>query len=631
MTDYSQPGIFNALDYGMSPANYGTANAIALQDAINAAQQSGNPNGAIVLIPSFDGASPPNYGPYDIAVPIVTPLTAISISDTGYPCPLLICGTGMGTTLLMQTDNATLFDVSNNPWVTFQDLTIQYDIVEGVGGLGVAFSFSSSSSAPSPNPGANLFRVNILNCEQAVIFDQITQGSMLQCTVSYNGSYPNQDCTAVQVINSSEVTIEQCLFFFDGATNTSTTVGLNIGESTASRVVSTQISKFDTGIVLATTGGFSGTTVMSPTFTSLQIDALTSCVSISSMVYGATFVNCHFQPTNSSPGGSGIVLSAADNGEIDTVAFTSCTVNGYTSGYYGLEIVAGQNIQVNGGSYSGNGTAGIAITGAASEIQINGANCIGPSYAGSSISTTQQYGIYITAGQDIQITGVTCSGNGTSLSSGGAGIYVAGDAESPVQDIRIVGAACTGSALGGAAEQQYGIYIVGASGVVVDGCDLMGNTAYAAVLESATYITVNACELYSDVIGAKGVFLEGTLMSPTEYIFIRNCDGAQYATSLSFQYVVEIGTGVLNVEVTNCAGYNDQHWQLTTSAPSGTFSGITVDSYYGPTVFYLEATGAAVYIDGTNTHLSQGGFTLAPGETAQISGGTVTKFLMLGR
>jgi hypothetical protein len=36
-------------------------------------------------------------------------------------------------------------------------------------------------------------------------------------------------------------------------------------------------------------------------------------------------------------------------------------------------------------------------------------------------------------------------------------------------------------------------------------------------------------------------------------------------------------------------------------------------------------------IDGQNTHLSSGAFTLALGETAQISGGTVTHFLMVGK
>jgi hypothetical protein len=68
MTDYSQPGIFNALDYGMRPDYDGLTNAAALQSAIDAAQTSSNPNGAIVLIPSFydDGEGTIKYGSYAI-------------------------------------------------------------------------------------------------------------------------------------------------------------------------------------------------------------------------------------------------------------------------------------------------------------------------------------------------------------------------------------------------------------------------------------------------------------------------------------------------------------------------------------------------------------------------------------
>jgi hypothetical protein len=65
------------------------------------------------------------------------------------------------------------------------------------------------------------------------------------------------------------------------------------------------------------------------------------------------------------------------------------------------------------------------------------------------------------------------------------------------------------------------------------------------------------------------------------------------------------------------------------SAPSGTFNGLTY-GYYGPTAFYMVTTGPTVTVDGQNTHLSSGGFTLAPGEGAQVVG-VVTHFLMVGK
>lgn len=93
--------------------------------------------------------------------------------------------------------------------------------------------------------------------------------------------------------------------------------------------------------------------------------------------------------------------------------------------------------------------------------------------------------------------------------------------------------------------------------------------------------------------------------------------------------------GATSVEVTNCAGYNDQYTPpLSTTLPTGPapFNGVTVASYYGPTVFYVTGvTGRAIMIDGQATQLSTGGFTLAPGETAHIGGGDLDpRFLMIG-
>src|SRR5580658_9726138 len=74
------------------------------------------------------------------------------------------------------------------------------------------------------------------------------------------------------------------------------------------------------------------------------------------------------------------------------------------------------------------------------------------------------------------------------------------------------------------------------------------------------------------------------------------------------------------VEITNCAGYNDQHTVFPVSAPpTPPFNGVTVANYYGPTVFYTKE--ALVTIDTKTTHLSDGIFTLsASSETASLAG-----------
>jgi hypothetical protein len=628
MTEYSQPGIFNAQDYGMSPGNTGAYNAQCLQAAIDAAQESGNTSGAIVLIPSFEESSPLDYGAYYMDT---TGSAAITIPTTGYDAyPLLICGTGSGTTLIMEANDSStsLFDVSNNSWVTFQDLTVVYQISsEGVGGLGTAFNFNSSSGLITPPPQSfNLFRVNVVNCQEPVVFNRVAIATMVQCSITYE-SYPTQACTGVKILGgSSDICIKQCALVYNG-TSSSSTVGISVGASTGARISDTQISGFANGITLQSS---SGSNIAQARFTALEIDAYTTCVSIGAAVYDVSFLDCRCSPSSATPTGSGIVLSASSNSGIDTVTFTSCVVSGYTSGYYGMQIATGQNIQINGGYYSGNGSAGIAVTGGAAEIQINGASCLGVSYAQSS-STTQQAGIYITSGEDIQITGVNCSGNGTSESAG-SGILIAGPAATPLQNIRIVGAICTGATLGSSsATQRYGVSASGAANIVIDGCLLTGNTGAAVNLGSVQYATVNACDIYSNASAtAKGIIVAGSLLYPADFVFIRNCNAEQFASS-GFSTIVAVGANTLNVEVANCAGYNDQGVELahSTSAPTGAFSGRNY-GYFGPTAFYVASSSATVMIDGESTFLHQGGFTLAPGETAQVSG-TTTAFLVVGK
>lgn len=619
---YSQPGIYNVLDYGMSPAASGLDNATALQRAIDDAQNADNPNGAMILIPSFDGASPPNYGAYQIDIPLLGP--AITIPVSGYStCPLFICGTGSGTTL-EALGAGTLFSV-NDPSnaVTFQDLTITCGNVGG-GTSVTAFDMENGL-------GSSFFRVNVIDCEQAFLI-KTDSTTLLQCGVTYSSSYSSDaDCTAISIKPSpnatTQVYIEQCSLTCANLNESST--GIDVGYSDWARVTDTLVSGFFTGILINTSGS---ETSQGPTFAGLAVDATGSCVTIDSHVYDVSFVDCHFEPTAtaSGPSGSGIVISSvSSNANIDTVRFTSCTVAGYPAPHHGLEINGGQNIQITGGDYSGNGGGGIAILGAATEIQITGCNCIGISYAGGSAPTTQKYGIYATAGQDIQISGVNCSGNGISSEDPGAGIYLDGSGGSLV-DVRIVGAICPGPTLGGSTTvQQYGIYAYQVSGLLIDGCTLIENTGYGAYLYAVTNATVTTSDVYSSASGSKGIAVVASSPDSARYVFIRNCNGAQYGTSWS-DVVYVSGDGILlPVEVTNCAGYNDVAVVLSTSGPSGTFSAVD-HGYYGPATFYVVASSGTVKIAGHDTHLLQGAFTLAPGETAQITG-TVTSFLMIGK
>jgi nitrous oxidase accessory protein NosD len=222
------------------------------------------------------------------------------------------------------------------------------------------------------------------------------------------------------------------------------------------------------------------------------------------------------------------------NSQIDTVRLISCGLTGGSgmtgSDSYGLQIGVGQNIQVLGGHYSGNGaTAGIAIVGGATQVQIIGANCIGLEYEDKSTPLYQLYGIFVTNGTRIQIVGVTCSGNGLPGDPGspGYGIYVDGT-DSTVSDVRIIGAVCTGPLGDTDIAQQTGIYVNDAQGVLVKDCNLSGSTGDSGsgsgcgiYLVDVSDVTVKACDLNGNVTGL-GIDTGSTR------VFVRDCNAAGY-------------------------------------------------------------------------------------------------------
>ncbi len=338
--------------------------------------------------------------------------------------------------------------------------------------------------------------------------------------------------------------------------------------------------------------------------------------------------------------GPGIQIGQSGNTNeyIDTVRFTDCTlVGGYgiasPPAGFGLQINAGQNIQINGGKYSGCGyVAGIAIAGAATEVQIIGANCVGPEYGFESgmfrEPLLQQYGIMISAGKHIQILNVNCSGSGT-LTQVGCGIYISPAYDETISDVQIVGLICKNPVLeetgSSTVLQEYGIYAEGVSNLLIHGCALTGSSIYGISLQDVTETTVAACDLYGN---EAGIYVGTSCAS----IFIRDNNVTGYST-LNAAITFASSTSLTKVEVTDCAGYNDQRTVLfgPSTAPIVPFSGVSLYGYYGPSTFYLSAAAQLVTIDGYATNLSSGAFTLAPEEYAQVlSGGAPGTMLMIG-
>lgn len=186
-------------------------------------------------------------------------------------------------------------------------------------------------------------------------------------------------------------------------------------------------------------------------------------------------------------------------------------------------------------------------------------------------------GVQINAGQDITISGGKYSSNGTAPGTAvsGAGIAITGTCD----HVLITGADCSGvfDFVGGT--QPYGVSVAtGASNISVTNCDLTGNAT-------------------------------GPLNVPTN------------------------GT---DLRVTDCPGYNDQGTVVSSTAPpSGTHFNGGYFGYYGPTVFFATGTISQIAIQGNNTHLLAGTFTLAAGAkpyaTLTYSIVTGLDFLMIGQ
>jgi parallel beta-helix repeat protein len=631
---FTQPGIFLV---NFTAPYTAVRNTQAIRDAIDAAQEYPNPDGAIVVIPSFPyGASGPDFIG-KIPVGAATGGSAvITIPDSGYESgPLLICGTG-STWLLMQTPppgpsgGTVLFEVSDGATVTFQDLTVEFaysDVPPIASQEGTAFSFRG---------GANhmLFRVNVINCQYPIALANTTGVSILQCFTEYKEGFSDPYATApiaLQITNATQTSVAQCIMSFNTNSPPVSAEGLIVSGSSFTQVNDTQCNGFDVGVTVQ--GGPSGTVTIGANFTGCRVSSYGTCITVLPAVFDVSFVDCSCQAALNWPPpsamfvpGISIGASAGENSQVDTVRFTSCTLVGTTavsgSAFYGLEIASGQNIQINGGSYSGNGDgAGIAILGGTA-IQINGTNCIGLS---TFYGIWQLYGIYIAAGENIQLVNVNCSGTGLP-GYDGTGIYIAGSADS-VQGVQIVGALCTAPVLEyDTPNQEHGIYASGASDLTIAGCTLTDSTSDGIYLENVTNVTVSSCDVSGN---AQGIFVG----DGSTDVFIRGCNLTPLSTGAAMGF--GSSSDLSNVQVTDCAGYNDQPTTTilhgpTSTMPSGIFSGVTY-GYYGPTTFYVSGPQAAINIDGTATGLTSGGFTLAPGEYAEIIVGLIPgNFFMVG-
>jgi hypothetical protein len=651
---YSEPGIFNVLDPWVNIAGVGYTGLVAgplanpaqnttvLQGIIELAQAftaGGNcpdhaygatilfPGHSVVPEPVDNTAGDPDLGAdYFFSVPAGMP-AAMFINCNW---PLRFLGTG-NVRLIMYIANPSdtsgdMFSIltagtgpnaDNTGGITFEDLTFNYQTSTPQTPPVTWAAIHTIPTTPGSNGGGaenvRLVRCAFEDCLIGVWFEVALQPSILQCTFIWSinvgigimlGDGANGKGAAKEVYIAG-------LVMTGGSTPPAGLTAIQIGGCDHARIENCQIDSVTYGIII-TPGAGPGTPISAGMFTppnavhlsftavnvyvgtvlggassigkGLSIQPATSQQNVAQVVFqGCTFeMGDQATPTT---GGPGILVDGRNASTVDSVRFVSC----YSCRWPG---------------------PGLAVQGGATNVEVLGGMFAGNKYG---TITTQSYGIYLSDCTGVRVIGAACIGK--------------------YQFVKITGPPVSSPT------QAVGIYVDSlASDVIIDGCDTRKSSDKGIyVNEGASDVIIDGCDVRNDNTNF-GIVVDGTLGAVTR-VFIRNCNATGYVHYYTAISVLGAVSNVSTVQITDCAGYNDQGALLHSLIPT---SGVTFYSYtygyFGPVEFYTApqaATISSISVDGNITRLTMGSFLLVPGEDAAISwtpiGVFVPSFYMIGK
>ncbi|MGC2405082.1 MAG: right-handed parallel beta-helix repeat-containing protein [Candidatus Cybelea sp.] len=475
----------------------------------------------------------------------------------------------------------------------FEDLTIKFPTT-----LSTAYDVAGIHITAATNLRIN--RCVFEECPIGVWLDNALQCAVSYCTFDWSSNFGIAiKCGAGDTMlpggnygEAKECHISHCVIA--GSSSGGNTTGIVIEGSEHIRVDSTDMHGVYEGIKIIP--GPYGNNALRHTFTDVTVypipdqggsGVLKSAVTIqpqasSHQVAQIVFTSCFFEPDDGSAApGSGSttpgILVDATNENIETVRFVSC----YSARWPGpgLKIMGAtdggtpQNIEVLGGMYSGNFNADTA----------NNISC----------------GIYLGLSTGVRLSGVSCVGQYEYVKIGS-------NTTSP--------------------HQYVGIYVdAGASDILIAGCDVRKNKDTGIYVNGGTTeVLIDSCNVTGNGLSSGfGIIVDGSSAAVTN-VFIRNCDATGYNSYDDAIHITGTATNLTTVQVTGCAGYNDQSVPLTHSYPSGglaNFHGYNL-GYYGPLEFYVlgaSVTISSIKIGTVTTTLLQGSFFINPGEDAIIA------------
>jgi hypothetical protein len=378
-----QPVMYHVANYGMSPSNTDVKNQQALQAALTAAHASGG----IVYIPA---------GTYQINGTVSLP--TVPGNDNG----IIVAGAGGSTTLVQTSLTADTFSfngLKSGRGVRIRDLFINYPIQSTVPStIPVAVRVVSSQNVTCE-------RVFFLDCLQALnLGNNAQQCGLLDCTIQY-ANIKNQTMVVLGGVENyiDNCTIRQTAQGAKGGPIGCTGV-LVAPEGGGVYIANTHISDFTIGIAVQENGGqnYEHAFLSSVVCESWETSLLIKPTSGNGLIFQVACVDCVFAASvqsDSTSTGVYIGTSGGANEHVTDIFLNNCVC--YQGNGPGVEINRGRNIVITGGRYSSNAlqspnSGGIAITGTAADITINGADCT-PILQSSPGLGSQPHAISITA------------------------------------------------------------------------------------------------------------------------------------------------------------------------------------------------------------------------------------------
>jgi hypothetical protein len=582
---YSEPGLFNVLDpwyyngtsyVGMIANDMTKAeqNALVLQAIIAAAQaaQSGCPSAppsfaATILFPGHNvvpmpvGSGGTDAGAdYFVAVPAGQMITAAAPIECNWPLRFL--GTGSARLVMIANSDMVWGDI-----FFVQSNTGGNEDLPGMTFEDLYFHFQATTTsyaaihvAAITSGGSNDGgqNVRITRC----VFDDCPTAvwfeQALQCSMF--------ECTATYTSN-----VGTCVIIGNGADS---------GQDAAGKEIYIAFCDFFGGV-----GGI-GIQILGSEQTRVmnsRIDGFSQGIQIAPGSHGKNALRCYFcdvsvyvGPTSDGPIGTALTIQPqSTNQQIAQIVFEGCAFEPSDSSTSMEGGGAGIIIDPNGGIID----------------TVRFVSCYSCRWPGQ--------GMLISGGSNIEVLGGMYAGNNLGSGTGPfAGVAIIGAATG----VRIIGASCVGKysyvTVGNempSPHQAYGVYVdQGATDVLIEACDVRENSE-------------------------NGVYINGESGAVTTDVFVRGCNATGYS---AYSTAISVNGTILNVQVTDCAGYNDTGVAISYTPISGaSFSGPML-GYYGPLVIYAANGTAAisqVQINGHVTHLTQGTFYLSPGTASAIS------------